>query len=186
MPKKTTAAIIESGNDYVIGVKKNQPKLYNQLQQVLEDRDQVSSSYIEMQVNRGRVEWRQVTVSDQIDQVHRGWKGIQQLVRVQRIVRDKKRSSEEESYFISSKKANALIYAEGIRLHWQIENSLHYVKDVTFQEDASKIRTGQAPQNLSTLKNIAINILRSRGATNMAQALRFACHDIKRLKQLIT
>lgn len=170
----------------MIGVKKNQPKLYNQLQQILEDYNQVSSSYIEMQLNRGRIEWRQVSVSDHVDQLHRGWKGVQQLVRVHRLVRHKKRSSEELAYFISSRKANALLYAEGIRLHWQIENSLHYVKDVTLLEDASKIRTGQAAQNLSTLKNIAINVLRSLSPTNMAQALRFASHDIKRLKQLIT
>jgi hypothetical protein len=58
------------------------------------------------------------------------------------------------------------------RGHWKIENGLHWVRDVTLGEDASRIRTGEAPQNLSAVRNAAIGLLRRLGATNIAAALR--------------
>lgn len=186
MPKKTTEVIIQSGNDYVIGVKLNQKGLYKQIEQVMSDKEQVSSSYIAIEMNRGRAELRHIVVSDQVKKVSKDWVGLKQLVSVHRIVNNKGQRREDFAYFISSKKSNAFLYAQGIRLHWEIENSLHYVKDVTFQEDDSKIRTGNAPQNISTLKNIAINILRKNEYNNMAQAMRLVAHDIALLKTLIT
>lgn len=170
----------------MIGVKKNQRKLLQQIEEVMKESRQISSCYAEMQLNRGRTELRQVKVSDRTDFISKDWVGVKQFVRIHRIVRYKGQQSEEQAYFISSRKSNALLYAEGIRLHWQIENSLHYVKDVTWQEDASKIRTGNAPQNMSTLKNIAINILRNTESVNMAQAIRLVAHDISLLKKMIT
>jgi predicted transposase YbfD/YdcC len=58
------------------------------------------------------------------------------------------------------------------RGHWSIENSLHYVRDVTFAEDLSQIRTNTAPQVMATLKNLAISLLRINRETNIAKALR--------------
>lgn len=58
------------------------------------------------------------------------------------------------------------------RGHWQIENRLHYVRDVTLGEDACQVRAGQAPANLAACRNIALNLLRRAGATNIAAALR--------------
>lgn len=186
MPKKTTEVIINSGNDYLIGVKLNQRNLYEQIQQAMHVQEQISSSYITMEINRGRTELRRITVSDGIQRANKEWIGLKQFVSVQRIVNDKGQRREEVAYFISSKKSNAFLYAQGIRLHWEIENSLHYVKDVTFEEDASKIRTGKAPQTISTIKNIAINIFRKNHYDNMAQAMRLVAHDIALLKSMIT
>ena len=112
--------------------------------------------------------------------------GLKQLVIVHRIVKEKGKSRQEYAYFISSRQSNAFLYSEGIRLHWEIENSLHYVKDVTFEEDASKIQTDNAPQNISTIKNIAINILRRNDYKNMAQAMRLIAHDISKIKNMIS
>jgi predicted transposase YbfD/YdcC len=56
--------------------------------------------------------------------------------------------------------------------HWKIENGLHWVRDMTFGEDASRIRTGQSPQNFSSVRNAVIGLLRRWGATNIAAALR--------------
>lgn len=96
--------------------------------------------------------------------------------------------SEETAYFISSlsPKTPAPVFNEGIRSHWAIENSLHYVKDVTFKEDASKIRTKNAPQNISLLKNIVINIFRKNNYSNMAQAIRLTANDIPKLWKLVS
>lgn len=62
--------------------------------------------------------------------------------------------------------------AAWIRGHWQIENALHWVRDVTFGEDLSQIRTGAAPQVMATLRNLVISLHRLAGSTNIAKALR--------------
>lgn len=183
--KKTTEVIINSGNDYVIGVKMNQKKLHEQIQKITNNNENISSSCIEMEINRGRTELRHVSVSDRIETISDEWIGLKQAVIVHRIVKEKGKTREEYAYFISSRQSNAFLYAEGIRLHWEIENSLHYVKDVTFEEDASKIQTGNAPQNISTIKNMAINILRKNNYVNMAQAMRLVGNDISKIKSMV-
>ena len=62
---------------------------------------------------------------------------------------------------------------------WFIENSLHYVKDVIFKEDNSKIILKNAPKNMSLIKNIVINIFRKSGYTNIAKAIRIVTNDLK-------
>lgn len=124
-------------------------------------------------------------VSDYIDGISEDWKGLQQIVGVHRIVKEQGKTREETAYFISSKNENAFFYAEGVRSHWAIENTLHWVKDVTLKEDASLIKTGNAPQNISTIKNIGINIFREYNYTNIAQAMRLVANDINTLYELI-
>ena len=68
-----------------------------------------------------------------------------------------------------------------LRGHWGIENKVHYVRDVTFDEDRSQVRTGSAPQVMATLRNTAISLLRLSGATSIAAALRF--HAAARIAQ---
>ena len=58
------------------------------------------------------------------------------------------------------------------RSHWEIENRLHYVRDVTMKEDASQVRSGSAPQVMAALRNTTLGLLRQTGATNIAAALR--------------
>lgn len=170
----------------MIGVKGNQPKLHDQIKHITSKNEKISSSYIEMEINRGRTEFRRVSVSDCIENISKEWVGLKQLISVHRIVKEKGKTREELAYFISSRQSNAFYYSEGVRLHWEIENSLHYVKDVTFEEDASKIRTSNAPQNISTIKNIAINILRKNEYKNMAQAMRLVSNDICLIKNMVT
>ena len=67
-----------------------------------------------------------------------------------------------------------------LRGHWQIENRLHYVRDVTYREDASRVRTGTAPRAMASLRNLAISALRLAGTSNIAQALRTLARDTTR------
>ena len=180
MPKKTTSVIIDSHNDYLIGVKKNQPTLYYQIKAIIADKDKHSSSYIALETNKGRSELRHTIVSNCTDAISKDWEGLRQVVGVYRRVKDKVETREEMAYFISSREGNAFLYAEGVRNHWEIENSLHWVKDVTLKEDASKIKAGNAPQNISTLKNIGINILR-KNDYKIAQGIRLVANDIATL-----
>jgi predicted transposase YbfD/YdcC len=120
--------------------------------------------------------------------VSKEWIGLKSFIKVHRQVVFKGQTSEETAYFISSlsPKTRASVFSEGIRNHWAIENSLHYVKDVTFKEDASRIRTGQAPQNISLLKNIVINIFRKNNFSNMAQAIRLVSHNIPQIWAMVS
>ena len=147
----------------------------------------IDSAYTQMEVNRGRAELRTVRVSAEVDAVRGDWTGLSQVVEVERLVVRKGTKRSELHYYISSLKTNAFAYGEGIRLHWMIENGLHYVKDVTLKEDGSRIRSGYAPQNLSTLKNIALNILRTtcEKCSGIAKTIRLVAHNIKQLKQMI-
>jgi predicted transposase YbfD/YdcC len=186
LPKKTAAVIVNSKNDYLIGVKKNQRRLFSQSELIMADKNNHSSSYTTLEINKGRTELRHIVTSNSIEVISKDWKGLQQVVAVYRKVKDNGKQREETAYFISSQNGNAFLYEEGIRSHWQIENSLHWVKDVTLKEDASKIRMGNAPQNISTIKNIGINLFRANHYNNIAQAIRLVANDIATLYTIIT
>lgn len=70
-------------------------------------------------------------------------------------------------------------------MHWQIENALHWVRDVTFAEDLSQIRTGAGPQVMASLRNLVISLHRLAGATNIAKALRHQGRDARRPLHLL-
>ncbi len=92
----------------------------------------------------------------------------------------------EVEYAITSvprEKANAAKLLLWWRDHWKLENQLHYVRDVTLGEDASRIRTGNAPENLASVRNAAIGLLRRLGHTNIAAALR---ENALKVTQLLT
>ena len=100
--------------------------------------------------------------------------GIETIIKVSRTVYKKnsdKPPSKEESFYISSKLLSAKEYNFGIRSHWGVE-SMHYVKDVTFGEDASRIRTKNAPTVFSIVRNIALNVLRRENYISFPQAIR--------------
>lgn len=94
---------------------------------------------------------------------------------------------QETAYYISSLPftTDASEFNVGIRSHWAIENSLHWVKDMTLGEDGSRIRTGRAPENMSLVRNIAINAFRKYGFSNIAQAMRLSSHDIPLLMGML-
>lgn len=96
--------------------------------------------------------------------------------------------STETSYYVTSLKpaqADAARLARLIRGHWQIENRLHWVRDVTYDEDRSQLRTGAAPRALASLRNLAISTLRHAGAANIAKGLRWASRDPQRALTLL-
>jgi len=71
------------------------------------------------------------------------------------------------------------------RKHWGIENKVHYVRDVTFDEDRSQVRTGTGPQAMASLRNIALNLLRLAGSRNIAQATRHCTRHIDAAARLL-
>ena len=185
MPKKTAELIKKSGNEYVLQVKGNQKNL---LEQIIMNSNlsEATSTNETIEQNRGRDETRKVSVYNDLYNIE-GWIGIKEIVKVERItyINHTDLPSFDTSYYISSSNITAKEYNKGIRSHWRIENSLHYVKDVTFKEDASRIRTGNAPTNLSIIKNIAINTLRRLKYNSFPQAIRMVGGNISKLFNLL-
>jgi predicted transposase YbfD/YdcC len=109
-----------------------------------------------------------------------GWSGLAQVCRIHREVEYVSGAQagvtrEEWSYALTSvppEQANAARLEQLWRGHWQIENGLHYVRDVTLGEDACQVRADRAPANLAACRNTALNLLRQHGVTNIAAALR--------------
>jgi len=170
--KKIAQTICDEKADYVLSVKDNQGKLHQDLQDWFAYGDQVNfenmgSSYCEM-VNKGhgRIEIRRCwVVSDPVAfeniRHYEGWAGLQSIVRVQRERRQGEKVQEETAFFISSLSNDAKTILNATRQHWAIENSLHWVLDVTFREDDSRIRAGNSPQNMTVLRHLALNILKN-------------------------
>ena len=102
------------------------------------------------------------------------WPGHRQVMKVESWRRVKDKLTRQVRYAITSlgPRTSADRLLQLIRGHWRIENSLHYVRDVTMGEDGSQVRTGSAPQVMAALRNVVINILRLFGATNIASAIR--------------
>jgi predicted transposase YbfD/YdcC len=184
LPKKTCQLVIESGNDYVIAVKDNQPKLHRHLQRIAAFH-KPKSRYIQTEKTKNRLTTRTVEVFDDLNGIDRSWVGIKSLIRVERNGTRGGQPYHEVVCYISSLINPAREFACGIRGHWSIENCLHWIKDVVMKEDDSKIRMGNAPANLSILRAFAINILRRNGHFSITIAQRFISNDIDKLLALV-
>lgn len=179
-PKKTVEQIIESGNDYVIAVKGNQPKLYQTLQAEFE---QSTPESVDDQIEqtRNRITRRTVSVLPSRAGLDATWHGVQRLVRVERTGIRGIKPTHETMFYISSVATDALGFSQRIRHHWQIENRLHWVKDVVLHEDTTPICAAHAPENFAILRTIAINLFRQQGFDSITQGLRQLAHDVRRL-----
>jgi predicted transposase YbfD/YdcC len=165
---------------YLLAVKANQPILLDRCAGLPWHRVPVLDRTRDRA--HGRIELRTlkaVTVN------HFGFPHAAQVLQVTRKTRDlgTRRWRTVTVYAITSltfAQASPARLADLLRGHWAIENGLHYVRDVTFSEDASQVRTGTAPQVMATLRNLAIGALSRAGPVNLAAALRHHARDPKR------
>ncbi len=106
---------------------------------------------------------------------HLKWPGVKQVCRLERTTFRNGKTTRDMAYAITSAsraKADAARLLEWWRSHWGIENKEHYVRDETFGEDRSRVRTGAAPQVMAAVRNLVTNWLRAHKTVNIAQALR--------------
>jgi predicted transposase YbfD/YdcC len=114
------------------------------------------------------------------------WDKLKYVIKIIRNVKHKNgKISEEIAYFITNLREIAKFFNKGIRNHWKIENSLHYIKDVVFKEDSLKIRSGMAPQNFSLLRSFVMNVLRKNGYASIMQATRLLALNIGAMMALL-
>lgn len=122
----------------------------------------------------GRTERRKLTCTTALNN-YLDWPGLQQVFKIERWRTISDQTTHEIAYGITSlprHRANAAKLLKLSRGHWGIENRLFHVRDVTFGEDACRVRSGSAPQILAGLRNLTIHLLEAAGFTNKAQALR--------------
>ncbi|PSB26516.1 hypothetical protein C7B70_23705 [Chlorogloea sp. CCALA 695] len=146
--KKTTKLIIEGGNDYVVTVKGNQPRLLTQLKTIAEHQ-KPCNRFVDIEKIRGRTTCRIVKVFNELKNIDLDWVGVQSLIQVERIGIRSGKKYLQTNHYISSLVSKATTFAHGIRQHWGIENRLHWVKDVIFGEDAAPFSNYNAATNWS-------------------------------------
>jgi predicted transposase YbfD/YdcC len=171
--KEIAHSIVKAEGDYLLALKDNHPKLSQgvadeftaALDADVAPRDMRRHTTVE--TNRGRQERREYfalpaprTLPGFAD-----WASLATIVMVVRITRMDGRETGEVSYFLSSLPAKVKTLAKLIRQHWSIENQLHWVLDVTFTEDASRIRQRHAPQTSAMLRRLAVSILSADTST---------------------
>lgn len=163
--------IISKKADYVLALKGNQGKLYEETKDFFEaavakDWKNIEADYYEaVDSGHGRIEYRQawaITPSEKDIPSFKKWPGLKSIamVKSQREFKNKPPTQETRFYIVSFEK-NAQKTFNAAREHWGIENSLHWTLDVTFREDESRIRKDSAPENFAIIRHIALNLIRS-------------------------
>lgn len=199
--KAIASQIVEQGGDYLLALKANQPNLYEDVQALFlrasqnnfmdANADLIPHSYHQtVDADHGRIETRRCWCAPVNDDVTTAseWRALQSIAMIQSERKIKHQTTTECRYYISSLPPNAKRVADAVRAHWGIENSLHWVLDVTFNEDQSRTRKGTAPQIKAVINHIAINICKSNTTQNASikRKRNMAAWDPDFLTELIT
>jgi predicted transposase YbfD/YdcC len=182
------------GADVVLTVKDNQPTLAADLALLFADPRTPTTQAQTLDCHRGRRELRRLTLSSDLTTylaTQSRWPQIAQVGRLRRqVTTTATGQTREETVYLITTLAPAQASPERllalVRGHWHIENRLHYVRDVTFGEDRSQLRSGAAPHVLAALRNLAITLIHRTGADDIASARRaFAYHPRRALHLLL-
>ena len=167
--------IIDKGADYVLCLKANHPTLWNQVRTWFEQAQHNSFEGIvhrydgRVEAGHHRRETRKVwalglSAMGDLYQISQ-WAGLKTIVMVSRVRRLWNKTTREVMFYLSSLPCDAVLIGRAIRAHWGIENRLHWVLDVTFKEDASRIRKGYGAENFSLLRRMAVGLLNQETST---------------------
>lgn len=157
--------IIEGKGDFLFTVKANQHDLHKKMQQYfsaasIEKYEDLMSRYVTTEKDHGRIEKREYIVMQAPLSLRRKWRGLKTLGTVISHRTISAKTSTEQRYFITSTTCDAAKFGQIVRNHWSIENSLHWVLDVNFREDQSRIRSGFSAQNASWFRGLALSLLK--------------------------
>jgi predicted transposase YbfD/YdcC len=168
--KEIAGQINEKGGDYVLALKGNQPNLHEDIKYFFDEAekdnfDKVTKTvFEETDFGHGRIETRTCCAVSDVFWIpgRENWPGLKSIARVKTKTITKQSGEErtDERFYISSLPGDAKKIGEKVRSHWGIENSLHWVLDVSFNEDASRIRRDHGAENLSFLRKLAIKMVK--------------------------
>jgi len=190
--------IVEAGGDYIFPVKDNQPNLLTMIADVFMPAP-VSAGHSRVPLPetqaqtidhaRGRTEYRYLTASSQLNE-YLDWPHLGQVFRVQRVVQHHKtgKITYEVLFGITSLTTEQITPDHLLhysRQHWHIENRLHYVRDVTFREDACTIRHTKRQRLLASLNNLVIGLVRQTHFRYLPEARRYFCANYHEALQLL-
>ena len=161
-------AITGQGADYLLAVKANQPSLRAEVEAAFAEAGELET-HADLDKGHGRIEERRTSVLREFDWLDGARRfpgelrlpGAACLVRAETRVEAKGKTRTETRFFISSRALTPAEAAEAIRGHWAIENRLHWVLDVTFADDQSRLRKGHGARNMATVRHFALNLVRT-------------------------
>ncbi|ADU61349.1 ISAs1 family transposase [Pseudodesulfovibrio aespoeensis] len=179
--------------DYVLAVKQNQPELYEYID-LLFNESKVNTSLLHqtrrtIDSGHGRIETREYStiVGDDLLAGITGWDNLNAIGMVESKREVGNTISNEKRYFIMSINGHAQRFGDAVREHWGIENTVHWVLDVSFGEDQSRIRKDNSPENLSMLRKIALNCVKQESTkTSMKRKRKMAGWDNSFLIKVLT
>ena len=162
---KIVEKIAEKEANYLIGLKGNQGTLNDDVRMFFEKKPvgTIFETAIEYDKGHGRLEARRCTITEDIQWLrnnHPQWKKLTSIIEIESQREIKGVISIEKRYYISSLPAKTEKILNAVRQHWGVENQLHWVLDVCFNDDQSRIRKGNAPSNMAIIKKTALNVLR--------------------------
>lgn len=196
--KDIAQTIIDGGGDYVFALKANHPQFHQEVVDWFDwakaqDFRDIDYTFCEtVDKGHGRLEIRQCyALTDphafQALAYYDGWAGLQSIAMVYRERRLPDRTQAETAYFLSSLPAAAERILDATRAHWAVENTFHWTLDVTFAEDASRVRLDNAPENFAILRHVAFNLLKHHPSKASLKRKRFrAALDDSFLLELLT
>ncbi len=171
--REVARRVVDQGGDYLLAVKDNQPKLHAAVLEAFEQAEAAGPlpTYTTTDKGHGRHERRHYTTLPLPESfnkpINSRWASLKTLAVVEAERTLDGKTSSAFRYFISSASLSAERFAEAARGHWGIENNLHWVLDVRFSEDDSRVRKGHGAQNLSRLRQMALNVLKSDKTTKL-------------------
>ena len=164
------AAIVDQGGDYLLATKDNQKTAHAEIKLYF-DTAPMGETEVEESVekNHGRLEIRRHTVSHHVSWMsgkqrypdEPKFKNIKTIGRIETMIESASGLKTETRCYISSRVLNAAAFAKAVRSHWAIENSLHWVLDVEFGEDQSRLRRGHGAKNMDIVRHFALNLVRT-------------------------
>ena len=160
--RQVAQQVVEQGGDYALALKGNQGTLHDDVKLFLDDPDTPAAQATQVGKGHGRIETRVARVSADIAwlQERHDWPGLQAVGKVSATRRQKDDVSKETRYYLLSQTWPPERCNDIVRGHWGIENRLHWVLDVTCNEDQARNRKGHCAENLALLRKLALNLAR--------------------------
>jgi predicted transposase YbfD/YdcC len=169
--------IIEKEGNYILALKGNQSSLHQDVKDFFADQEvcKSASCHEDFDKGHGRMETRKCRVITDVQWLknrHSQWNCLNSIICVESTREIRGKTTKETRYYISSLQDNSRVALKKIRNHWAIENSLHWVLDMSFGDDQSRIRKENAPQIMVICRHIALNLLQKYKQTMPRQSIR--------------